>query len=80
MHDWQSFNLRSLRPGGATDLRAAGVPKPAVAADGKWKSTEGLAPYDRANRYMLGEIAPFRRALIARQKVTAAASSQPLHK
>ena len=65
--DWARFELRSFRPGGATDLRAAGVPANVVHKVGKWKKKAGLAPYDRANRYMLDGVAPFRDALVARQ-------------
>ena len=64
---WERFELRSLRPGGATDLRAAGVPSNVVHKVGKWKKKAALAPYDRANRYMLDGVAPYRDALVARQ-------------
>jgi hypothetical protein len=65
--NWERFELRSFRPGGATDLRAAGVPANVVHKVGKWKKKAGLAPYDRANRYMLDGVAPFRDAIVARQ-------------
>ena len=59
--------LCSFRPGGATDLRAAGVPKDVVHTVGKWKTAAGMAPYDRANSYFLQGLAPFRESLISRQ-------------
>ena len=65
--EWQSTQLRSLRPGGASDLRAIGMPREVVHTVGKWASVSGLAPYDRADRYMLHHAQPYRQALVAQQ-------------
>ena len=58
--DWELMQLRSLRPGGTTDLRSAGVPTSVVHKIGKWKKEEGsMTLYDRSSRYLLKSVAPF---------------------
>lgn len=74
--DWQIMQLRSLRPGGATDLRAARVPKEVVHTVGKWADTRGLAPYDRADNYMLQGLQSFRETLVSRQAAFTTPSSR----
>lgn len=66
--EWHKMQLRSFRPGGASDLRAAGLSKDVVHTVGKWASVAGLAPYDRADRYMLQHMQPFRQSIVDRQQ------------
>jgi hypothetical protein len=47
------FTLRSFRPGGATDLAAAGMPSSAIRKLGKWSSEAGVVPYDRVDHNLL---------------------------
>ena len=68
---WQLMQLRSLRPGGASDLRAVGMPQEVVHTVGKWANVAGLAPYDRADRYMLQHAQPYRQALVQAQAAAA---------
>ena len=65
---WQQFQLRSLRPGGTTDLREAGMDPSIVQKVGKWKDVECMKLYDRASTYMLRGTQPIREALITLQK------------
>jgi hypothetical protein len=66
--DWQHFQLRSLRPGGTTDLREADAPPSLVRKIGKWKTKIGMQPYDRTNKYIVKGLQPFREALVALQR------------
>jgi integrase len=62
-----SFTLRSLRPGGATDFAAAGVPDSVVRKIGKWSSEHGMVPYNRVDHHLLLSLSQHRVALLAIQ-------------
>ena len=62
-----SFNLRSLRPGGATDMAAAGVPDSVVRKIGKWTAETGMVPYNRVDHHLLQSLSKHRQALFAVQ-------------
>ncbi len=64
---WQHFTLRSFRPGGATDLAAAGVPEAVVRKLGKWSSEAGIQPYDRVDHHLLQDLSGHSRALLSLQ-------------
>ena len=65
--DWQSFTLRSLRPGGATDLAAAGVPESTIRRIGKWSSEQGLLPYNRVDHHLLQGLSQYSHSLLSLQ-------------
>ena len=67
VHKWQQFTLRSFRPGGATDLAAAGVPETVIRKLGKWSSESGIQPYDRVDHHLLQDLSGHSRALLALQ-------------
>lgn len=60
---WQSFTLRSLRPGGTTDMAAAGIPAEIVRQVGKWSSIQGSTPYNRIDHHILQSLAVHSAAL-----------------
>jgi hypothetical protein len=62
-----TFTLRSLRPGGATDLAAAGVPESIIRKIGKWSSEHGLVPYNRVDHHLLQGLSSHRPSLLALQ-------------
>lgn len=62
-----SFTLRSLRPGGATDLAAAGVPESVVRKIGKWTAETGMVPYNRVDHHLLHSLSQHRSALLSVQ-------------
>lgn len=64
---WQQFTLRSLRPGGATDFAAAGVPNEVIRKLGKWASEMGAMPYDRVDHHLLRDLAGYQREMLALQ-------------
>jgi hypothetical protein len=64
---WQQFTLRSLRPGGATDFAAAGVPNEVIRKLGKWASESGAMPYDRVDHHLLRDLAGYQREMLALQ-------------
>jgi integrase len=64
---WQSFTLRSFRPGGATDLAAAGVPPSVIRKLGKWSSETGIVPYDRVDHHLLRDLSAHQSALLSLQ-------------
>ena len=64
---WQHFTLRSLRPGGATDLAAAGVPESVIRKLGKWSSEAGIQPYDRVDHHLLRDLSGHSQALLSLQ-------------
>jgi integrase len=64
---WQQFTLRSLRPGGTTDLAAAGVPDAVIRKLGKWASETGARPYDHVDHHLLRDLAGFSSALLSVQ-------------
>jgi hypothetical protein len=63
----QGFTLRSLRPGGATDMAAAGVPESTIRKVGKWSSTQGLLPYNRVDHHLLSGLSQFSQPLLSLQ-------------
>lgn len=65
--DWRTFTLRSLRPGGATDLAAAGVPESTIRRVGKWSSEQGLLPYNRVDHHLLQGLSQFSQPLLSLQ-------------
>lgn len=62
-----SYTLRSLRPGGATDLAAAGVDDTVVRKIGKWSTEHGMVPYNRVDHHLLHSLSRHRHALLAIQ-------------
>ena len=64
------FTLRSLRPGGGTDVAAAGVPAPPSAQGRQWASEHGMVPYNRVDHYVLQGLSSHRTALLAIQQQT----------
>ena len=62
-----TFTLRSLRPGGATDFAAAGVPDTVVRKIGKWSSEHGMVPYNRVDHHLLLSLSQHRGSLLAIQ-------------
>ena len=66
--DPRRFTLRSLRPGGATDMAAAGVPEATIRKVGKWSSDQGLLPYNRVDHHLLQGLSQFSRDLLALQQ------------
>ena len=65
--DWHLFTLRSLRPGGATDLAAAGVPGSVIKKLGKWSSEAGTIPYDRVDHHLLRDLSGYAQAMLSLQ-------------
>lgn len=66
--DYQGFTLRSLRPGGATDMAAAGVPEATIRKVGKWSSVQGLLPYNRVDHHLLQGLSQFSQPLLSLQR------------
>ena len=64
---WQHFTLRSLRPGGATDLASAGVPDSVIRKLGKWSSESGIKPYDHVDHHLLRDLSSHRQSLLSLQ-------------
>ena len=62
---WQSLSLRSLRPGGATDADAEGLPSNLRKATGAWKTEESAQLYVRQHASILGKLSKFERRLAA---------------
>ena len=67
VRDASSFTLRSLRPGGATDLAAAGIPDSIVRKIGKWTAKTGMVPYNRVDHHLLHSLSKHRDSLLAVQ-------------
>ena len=65
--DWQLYTLRSLRPGGATDLASAGVPDTVIKKLGKWSSEAGIVPYNRVDHHLLRDLSVYQRAMMSLQ-------------
>ena len=65
--DAHSYTLRSLRPGGATDLAAAGVDDTVVRKIGKWSTEHGMVPYNRVDHHLLHSLSKHRHSLLAIQ-------------
>ena len=63
--DYLRYTLRSLRPAGATDLAACGVPSSVIQKLGKWSSDSGIMPYDRVDHHMISDLARFREAMLS---------------
>jgi len=64
---WQKFTLRSFRPGGATDMAAAGIPQSVIRKLGKWSSEAGILPYDRVDHHLLQDLSGHSHALLSLQ-------------
>jgi integrase len=64
---WQHFTLRSFRPGGVTDMAAAGVPEPVIRKLGKWSAEAGIQPYNRVDHFILQDLAAFGPAFLSLQ-------------
>ena len=62
-----TYTLRSLRPGGTTDLAAAGVDDKVIRKIGKWTSVAGFTPYNRVDHHMLQGLSQKRTALLSLQ-------------
>ena len=62
-----TFTLRSLRPGGATDLAAAGVPVSVIRKLGKWSSVAGIVSYDRVDHHLLQDFSNHQQSLLSLQ-------------
>ena len=57
---WATFTLRSFRPGGTTDLRAAHLPRETTQQLGRWTSAKSMALYDRGEHYILQHLTDHR--------------------
>jgi hypothetical protein len=64
---WETYTLRSLRPGGTTDLAAAGVDESVIRKIGKWSSTAGIVPYNRLDHHLLQGLSTKRLAMLSLQ-------------
>ena len=65
---WNVFTLRSFRPGGLSDMRAAHVPAEITGKVGRWKSKKAQDKYDRSEHYLLHDLSTHRSSLRYRQQ------------